>query len=148
MLACNSPRDTRRLLEETVLPHRRFVLKGQSLVTLFTILLSNIAKTSVNNKKGKALTDSHKNLISIYFIIPGGRRHRVYLAKEFQETLDIRLGLIILRNFALGKAVPRWGTFAYIAGITPQIIKDITFGQARLAALLDGINRKLEGESL
>ena len=32
----------------------------------------NITEISANNKEGKALTDSHRNLISIDFIIPGG----------------------------------------------------------------------------
>ena len=51
-------------------------------------------------------------------------------------------------NFALGKAAPRRGAFTHITGVTPQIIKNTTSGQAKLAALLEGSNRKLEGESL
>ena len=72
-----------------------------------------------NNKNSKALKDLYKNLIFINFIIPGGGRYGACLAKEFRKALDIRLGLIILRNFALGKAVPYWGAFAYIMGVTP-----------------------------
>ena len=52
------------------------------------------------------------------------------------------------RNFALGRAAPYRGAFAYIIGVTPQIIKNITSGQTGLAALLEGFNRELEGESL
>ena len=51
-------------------------------------------------------------------------------------------------NFALGKAAPRRGAFTYITGITPQIIRNITSGQAKLAALLEGFDRELKGESL
>ena len=89
------------------------------MVTLYTILLINIAKTSVNNKEGKAFIDFYKNPVSINFIIPGGGRYGAYLIKEFREILDTGLGPAIFRNFTLGKAVPRRGTFAYIAGITP-----------------------------
>ena len=59
------------------------------------------------------------NPVSINSIIPGGGRHGAYLAKELREALNVGLGLIILRNFALGRAVPRWGAFAYVAGVTP-----------------------------
>ena len=71
---------------------------------------------------------THRNPISINSIIPGGGRHGARLAKKLQKALDIRLGLIILRNFTLGKAVPRRGTFIYITGVTPQIIKNTTSG--------------------
>ena len=60
-----------------------------------------------NNKEGKAFTDSYRNLVFIDFIIPGGGRHGVYFAKELRETLDTGLGLVIIYNFALGRAVPR-----------------------------------------
>ena len=116
------------------------------MVTFCTILLINIAKTLANNKKGKAFKDLYGNLIFIDFIIPGGGRHGACLAKEFREALNTGLGLIILRNFTLGKAVPCQGAFAYIAGVTLQIIRNITSGQARLAALLKGVDRELEGE--
>ena len=89
------------------------------MVTLYIILLTNITKTLANNKKGKAFKDLYKNLISIDFIIPGGGRHGARLTKEFREILNIRLGLIILYNFTLGKVAPRRGTFAYIAGVIP-----------------------------
>ena len=79
----------------------------------------NITETLANNKKGKALKNLHKNPISINSIIPGGRRHNVHLAKEFRETLNTKLSLVIFCNFALGKAVPYWGTFTYITGVTP-----------------------------
>ena len=102
----------------------------------------------MNNKKGKALKDSYENLISINFIIPGGGRHGAYLAKEFQEALNTGLGPVILYNFALGKAAPYRGAFAYIIGVTPQIIRNITSGQAKFTALLEDFNRELEGESL
>ena len=67
----------------------------------------------------KAFKDSLKNPISIDFIVPRGGRHDAYLVKEFQEALDIRLSLTISCNFALGKAVPRRGTFTHITGVTP-----------------------------
>ena len=118
------------------------------MVTLYTILLTNIAKTSANNKKDKALKNLHKNLISINFIIPGDGRHGARLAKKLRETFNTGLGLIILYNFALSKTVPYRGTFTHITRVTPQIIKNITSGQARLAALLEGIHRKLKRESL
>ena len=82
----------------------------------------------VNNKKGKALTDFYENFIFIDFIVPRGERHGVCLAKEFREALDIRLGLVILYNFALGRVVPYWGAFTYITGVTLQIIKNATSG--------------------
>ena len=72
-----------------------------------------------NNKEGKALKDSHGNLVSIDFIVPGGGRHGACLVKEFWEVLNIRFGLIILCNFTLGKAVLYRGAFTYIAGVTP-----------------------------
>ena len=50
------------------------------------------------------------------------------------------------RNFTLGRAVSRWGTFAYITGVTPQIIENTASGQDGLAALLKSFNRKLERE--
>ena len=77
------------------------------MITLCIILSTNIVKTLANNKEGKTLTDFHGNLISINFIIPGGGRHGVYLTNKSREILDIRLGLIILYNFALDKAAPR-----------------------------------------
>ena len=52
------------------------------------------------------------------------------------------------RNFALGRAAPRRGAFAHIAGVTPQIVRNAASGQAKLAAFLEGFDRKLEGESL
>ena len=58
----------------------------------------------VNNKKNKAFKDLYKNLVSIDSIIPGGRRCGACLVKEFREVLDIKFGLVILCNFALGKA--------------------------------------------
>ena len=83
---------------------------------------------SANNKEGKAFKNLYKNLVFINFIIPGGGRHGVCFTKELREILDTGLGLIILCNFALGKAVPCWGAFVYITGATPQIIKNITSG--------------------
>ena len=88
------------------------------MVTLYIILLINITETLANNKKGKAFKDLYKNFISIDFIIPGGGRHSTYLAKELRETLNTGLGLMILYNFTLGKAVPYWGAFTYIIGVT------------------------------
>ena len=61
---------------------------------------------SANNKESKAFKNLYKNLIFINFIIPGGRRHGAYLAKKLREALNTGLGLVILRNFTLGKAVP------------------------------------------
>ena len=87
------------------------------MVTLCTILLINIAEILANSKEGKALTDSYRNLVSINFIVPGGGRHGACLAKEFRETLDAGLGLVILCNFALGRAVPRRGAFTHVAGV-------------------------------
>ena len=78
-----------------------------------------MAEISANNKKGKALTNSYKNPVSINFIIPRDGRHSARLAKELRKILDTGLGLVISRNFALGKAVPRRGTFTHITGITP-----------------------------
>ena len=118
----------RRLLEETVPPHRRFVSKGQQLITLCTILSTNIAKTSANSKEGKALKNSYGNLVSIDSIVPGGGRHGAYLAKELQETLNTGLNPALLRNFTLGKAALYRGTFAHIAGVTPQIIRNTAPG--------------------
>ena len=88
------------------------------MVTLCTILLINIAKTWANNKEGKAFKNLYGNPVFINFIIPGGGYHGARLAKKFRKTLDIRLGLIILYNFTLGKAVPYRGTFAYITEVT------------------------------
>ena len=98
------------------------------MITFYTIFFINITETSMNNKEGKAFKDFYGNLVFIDFIIPGGGRHGVYLAKEFRKVLNIRLGLIILRNFALGKAVPYRGAFTYITGVIPQIIKNIISG--------------------
>ena len=36
----------------------------------------------MNNKKGKALKNSYKNLVSIDFIVPGGGRHGACLVKK------------------------------------------------------------------
>ena len=72
----------------------------------------------VNNKKGKAFKNSYGNLVFINFIVPGGRRHGARFVKEFWEALDAGLGLVMLRNFALGKAAPRRGAFIYITGVT------------------------------
>ena len=73
----------------------------------------------VNNKKGKAFINSYENLISINSIMPGSEYYGVRLAKEFWETLDIKLGLIIFYNFTLGKIVPCRGTLIYITGVIP-----------------------------
>ena len=100
-----------------------------------------------NNKEGKAFKNSYGNLVFIDFIVPGGGRYSARLVKEFREVLDTGFGLIILCNFTLGKAVFYRGAFAYVAGVIPQIIRNIISGQAGLTALLEGINRKLEGES-
>ena len=72
-----------------------------------------------NSKEGKAFTDSHGNLVFIDFIVPGGGRHGVCLAKKLWEVFDTGLSLVILCNFALGRAVPCRGTFAYITGVIP-----------------------------
>ena len=101
-----------------------------------------------NNKEGKALKNLYGNPVSINFIIPGGGRYGACLAKEFRKALNTGLGLAILRNFALGRAVPRRGAFTYITGVTPQIIRNIASGQVKLAALLKGFDRELKGESL
>ena len=101
-----------------------------------------------NNKKGKAFKNLYKNPVSINSIIPGGGRHGARLAKKLWKILNIKLGLVILCNFALGRAAPYWGAFAYITGIISQIIKNIASGQIKLAALLKGFNRELKGESL
>ena len=137
----------RHLLKKTVPPHRRFISEGQQLITLYTILSTNIAKTSANNKEGKALTNSHGNPVSIDSIVPGGGRHSARLAKELREALDAGLGPAISRNFALGRAAPGRGAFAHVAGVTPQIVRNTASGQAGLAALLEGSDRELEGES-
>ena len=89
------------------------------MVTLCIILLINIVKTLANNKEGKAFKDLYGNLIFINFIIPGGGRHGTCLAKKLQEIFNTRLSLVILCNFALGKAAPYWGTFTHITGVTP-----------------------------
>ena len=83
------------------------------------MLITNIAKLLANNKEDKAFTNSYGNLVSINSIVPGGGRHGARLAKKLRETLDIRLGLIILLNFALSEAVPRRGVFTHITGVTP-----------------------------
>ena len=72
-----------------------------------------------NNKEGKAFKNSYENLIFIDFIIPGGGYYGAYLTKEFRKVLNTGLGLIILYNFALGRAVPCRGVFIYVAGVTP-----------------------------
>ena len=72
-----------------------------------------------NNKEGKAFKDLYKNPVSINFIIPGGGRHGACFAKELREVFNAGLGLVLLRNFALGKAAPRRGAFAHITGVTP-----------------------------
>ena len=89
------------------------------MVTLCTILLTSISEISANSKKGKALVNFYKNPVSINFIVPGGGRHGTYFTKKFREIFDIRLGLVILCNFALGKAALRRGIFIYITGVTP-----------------------------
>ena len=73
----------------------------------------------MNNKEGKAFNNSYKNLVFIDFIVPESGRHGVRFAKEFREALDTGLGPVMLRNFALGREVPRRGTFTYITGVTP-----------------------------
>ena len=71
-----------------------------------------------NNKEGKAFKDFYGNLVFIDFIVPRGGRHGACFAKELREIFNAGLGLVLLCNFALGRAVLCWGVFTHVAGVT------------------------------